>query len=151
MTAKEPTSANPFPSPEATMALLKANTQHSAKPDPYEKRHWDLLNKAYSLLASTLRDRPAVGPLIAALKDQDRTMRAGAAAALGGFHRDTRAVKPLIASLDDPEWHVRAVAAWALGEIGPEAAIPALTELSKDKDSRVRKQAAEAIKKIRGR
>ena len=60
--------------------------------------------------------KPAVDPLIAALKNQNSDIRGRAARALGTI-RDTRAVDPLIAALKDENSGVRGRAARALQEI----------------------------------
>jgi hypothetical protein len=51
----------------------------------------------------------------------------------------------------DKDWLVRRSAGWDSGRIGPEAktAIPALIELLKDEDERVREAAGEALVKIK--
>jgi len=74
---------------------------------------------------------PAVDPLIAALKDRDRTFRATAARTLGNI-RDPRAVEPLSLLLKDSDTHVRLAAVQALGEIAdPRAAEPLLEYLER--------------------
>jgi len=60
--------------------------------------------------------KPAVEPLIAALKDKDSRVRYSAAWALGKIG-DKRAVEPLIAALKDKDSTVRRDAAWALTKI----------------------------------
>ena len=92
---------------------------------------------------------------IAALKDNDWSVRKAAAEALAEI--GAPAVKPLIAVLKDRDWSVRE-AAEALGEIGDERAVEPLIAALKDierKDWRkadndwlVRKAAAEALDKL---
>jgi HEAT repeat protein len=93
---------------------------------------------------------PAVEPLIAALKDENRCMRKGAAHVLGCI-KDPRAVKPLIEVLNDD--YVGAKAAWALDRIPPwkenpavKEAIPRLIELANNnREELVRLRAVEAL------
>lgn len=87
---------------------------------------------------------PAVGPLIAALLDENSTVRASSADALGQLG-DPRAVAPLIAALSDTERQVRLEAAEALGEIGDQRAIERLVNLLDDPDEMVRLYAVRAL------
>ena len=68
----------------------------------------------------------------------------------GRRHRPGRGDADLIDALKDKDAIVRGEIAESLGEIGPDAkdAAPALTALLKDKNKDVRKNAAEALKKI---
>jgi hypothetical protein len=59
--------------------------------------------------------KTAIPPLIAALKDEDRSVRQSAAEALGQL-KDTRAVEPLIGVLEDENSKVRHAAIGALGQ-----------------------------------
>jgi HEAT repeat protein len=74
--------------------------------------------------APTQQDEPT---LIAALGDEDSSVRADAAEALGELG-DPQAVDPLIAVLDDEDVFVRLAAVEALGKIGEASAVPALTK-----------------------
>ena len=60
--------------------------------------------------------KPAVEPLLAALRDKDEDVRKNAALALG-YIKDPRAVEPLLAALKDKDKEVRGIAALSLGEI----------------------------------
>jgi HEAT repeat protein len=92
--------------------------------------------------------KPAVEPLIAALKGENAYVRQFAAYTLGEI-RDRRAVEPLIVTLNDKSIGVREAATGALGEIrAPRAIMPLIAEL-KDKDINIRKYATEALAKIR--
>ena len=119
---------------------------------------------------------PAVEPLIAALKDQNKDVRAYAAVTLGqigdaaveplilalkqypdkrsgvaqilGQIGDPRAVEPLIIALKDQNDYVRQWAAHALGKIGDPRAVEPLRAALKDQNEDVRKWAAYALGKI---
>ncbi len=97
-------------------------------------------------------NKPAVEPLIIALKDEKwYDVRWRVAQALGKIG-DSRAVEPLMIALKDGKWPVRYKAAQALGEIGDERAIPALEEALKSKNKRgVRKAIIEALDKIKSK
>jgi HEAT repeat protein len=89
--------------------------------------------------------KPAVEPLIKALKDKYWAVREKAAWALGEI-KGASAVGPLIWSLKDENLNVREAAAWALGEIRDDSAIkPLIQALKDDKDWYVRQAAAWAL------
>jgi len=67
----------------------------------------------------------AVPGLIAALKQKDELVRAGAAEALKGIV-DRRSIESLVKALRDKNAVVRRAAAEALGDIGDRAAVPGL-------------------------
>ena len=85
--------------------------------------------------------KPAVEPLIAALKDHDRA--ADALVKIG-----KRAVEPLIAALKDENIHVRSNAVYVLGEIKDQRAVEPLIAALKDENIHVRARAADALRKI---
>lgn len=103
--------------------------------------------RARALAAAALGrvgDSCALGPLLAALADEE-LVRASAAAALAYFS-DRRATKVLIASLRDPAPGVRAAAASALWR-APDADVKAALETAThDPDVFVRQSAAYALK-----
>ena len=102
------------------------------------KQKWDELVKM---------GKPAVDPLINALKDKDSGIQGRAAEILGKI-KDHRAIESLITALKDKDSGVQGRAAEALGEIGkPDAVEPLITAL-KDKDPSVRWEAAEALGEI---
>ena len=101
-------------------------------------------------------DAPDVMPrLLAALKDDDASVRLAATDALRGPVGKRRAAVPgLIALLTDPDSQVRCGAAWALRDLGKEGqgAVPALRGvLLQDADEEPRRAAFEAIRAITSR
>jgi HEAT repeat protein len=92
--------------------------------------------------------RPAVEPLIGALRHNDSRVRQGAAEALG-LIGDVWAVKPLTKRLRDKDGDVRSAAAEALGHLGDARAVKPLIEALQRRDSAMRPEAAEALGKIR--
>jgi HEAT repeat protein len=80
---------------------------------------------------------PAVGRLVAALKDKDEMVRKQAIIALGRI-KDPAAINPLIEMLKDPDWFTRLSAAAALEQIGDERGREAIKPLMKDPDLVVR-------------
>jgi HEAT repeat protein len=91
--------------------------------------------------------KPALEPLIAALEDENSSVRSYAAEALG-FTKDTRAVEPLIVALGDEEPGVRWDAAVALGKIGDSRAVESLIVALEDEGANIRGSAAEALGNI---
>ncbi|MFQ6078745.1 MAG: HEAT repeat domain-containing protein [Thermodesulfobacteriota bacterium] len=91
--------------------------------------------------------KPAVEPLIAALKDEDSYIRGYAAEALGEIG-DPRAVEPLIAALEDKDPSVSEKVAWALGEIKDRRAVEPLIGALHHEQLWVRRTTAEAMGKI---
>jgi HEAT repeat protein len=85
-----------------------------------------------------------VGPLITALKDQDRLVRQSAANALG-LIGDVSAVEWLLAALDTDDWVMRGYVARALGGIGGARAVEALIDAVDDNHKFVRGEAVEAL------
>ena len=59
------------------------------------------------------------------------------------------ALDPLIRALSDEKEDIRMFAAWALGEAGEEKGVPALIGALRDKSWNVRKNVAEALKKLK--
>lgn len=93
--------------------------------------------------------KPAVRPMIKALKDwRDSRLRSTAAFILGEIG-DRRAVKPLIHRLEDRDWRVRAVAVAALGKIGDARAVEPLTKALRDEHIQVREAVEWALKRIK--
>lgn len=84
--------------------------------------------------------------MIASFRNKDKNERKKAADRLveiGG-----PAVASLICALDDRVSYVRATAAQVLGNIGDPRALKPLKKALQDKDSKVRKEAREALVKL---
>jgi HEAT repeat protein len=97
--------------------------------------------------------RPCLPALMKALGDNDASVRAWSAQAIGYIGPDAEeAVPALIALLRNQDVGSRNSAAIALRTIGPEAksALPALREALSDPNEDVRRFAAVAIEKIEG-
>jgi HEAT repeat protein len=94
-------------------------------------------------------DAAVIGLLVKAFDDRDPSVRAAGLAGL--FRGGQSSVQPLVETLSHKNPRVRAGVARALGRIGPTAkdAVPALTELSKDRDESVRNSAEMALRQIR--
>jgi hypothetical protein len=92
--------------------------------------------------------KPAVEPLIAALRDEQADIRAFSALTLGRIG-DVRAIEPLIAALDDQEATVRQRAAEALGSFTDPNVIDALSIALDDENEQVRRSALLSLGNIR--
>jgi HEAT repeat protein len=95
----------------------------------------------------------AIPALVDQLKASERSVRLGAAAALGAMGANAEpAVPGLIEALRDPDVHVRKMAALTLGDLGSAAdmAVPALIEALADEHESVRRRAAVALGDIGG-
>jgi HEAT repeat protein len=120
-------------------------------------------------------DTGAVEPLLAALQDDNASVRIAVIGALGriggpaavepltavltsqavdirkaaadslGLIGDSRALEPLIACLKDASWSVRRAAAEALGQIRDARAADSLNAASEDPDANVRRAVADAL------
>ena len=91
-----------------------------------------------------LRDRRAVGPLIAALGDTESEVRGPAASALGAFG-DRRAVEPLLQALGDPERNVRLGAAWSLEKLADPRSFGAMVGALADDHWMMRQAAVQTL------
>ncbi len=94
-------------------------------------------------LLGDLRDKRAVVPLCAALKDRRPEVRATITEVLGRM--GPLVVEPLIIALLDDDWAIRASAAKVLGLTNDERAFEPLSEALRDSDARVREIAANAV------
>ncbi len=113
------------------------------------KEEVDVNMKGYFSIALGMIGKPAVEPLIQAMKDTnnfDPYDRLSAALALGYIGKS--AVEPLIQVLNDDDNTNRYSAAVALGNIGDSRAIEPLKKALNDEDYRVREKAKEALEKI---
>jgi HEAT repeat protein len=91
--------------------------------------------------------KPALEPLLTALKDRDPDIRKIAVEGLAGLG-DTQAVEPLAVMLKaERESNVRQTVVTSLGEMGPTAIAPLAATL-KDEDPEIRKNAIRALEKI---
>lgn len=88
--------------------------------------------------------------LIAALHDQGKYVRSGAAWALGDI-KDDRAVEPLIVALGDSDSNVRVRAAEALGKIKDSRALEPLIAVFRDENPYVRNAAANSVGEMKDR
>jgi HEAT repeat protein len=102
-------------------------------------------NAATNALVKT--GRPAVDPLIAALKDGDYSVREAAADTLGQIG-DARGAEPLIAALKDGTSSVRTAAAGALVKIGRAAVEPLIAVLVDSVSNDLRECAAALLGNI---
>ena len=89
----------------------------------------------------------AVDPLIAALQDDNKSVRSSSAEALG-YIGDARAIEPLITSLKDKEEYVRGEAARALGTYPDASVVESLMVALRDESSYVRSMSANSLEKI---
>lgn len=94
--------------------------------------------------------RPAVKPLITAMKNENGEVRKNAARALGEI-KDRRAVKTLIAALDDEDKDFREIVVQALGRIEDSRVVEPLISVlnNQDEDESVRWEAAASLGKIK--
>jgi HEAT repeat protein len=106
-----------------------------------------------ALWQSRVNIRPALPALVKALQDDDSTVRAWAAQAIGGIGREAASAVPaLIALLRNEDEGSRNSACIALRGIGTAAkdALPALRQALSDSSANVRGFAARAIVAIEG-
>jgi len=96
-----------------------------------------------SLLLGQLKDSGGIDPLIRALRDPDKKVRAQAARSLGVIGDPS--VASLISLMDDPDWRVRYRAAEALGITRSHKAVPRLIAALEDPKDHVRYMAAKAL------
>ena len=88
---------------------------------------------AMNVALGEMKDKGAVEPIIALLKDKDMRVRKAAVEVLGEIN-DKRAVEPFIALLKNKRSNVRVEAADALGEMKDKRAVKPLIALLKYKD-----------------
>jgi HEAT repeat protein len=115
-----------------------AHTLHDST-DPKVRQY------AAYLLGSTQNPR-AIQPLIEALGDFDKSVRAQAMSALVTIGR--AAVEPLTSAMNEPQWETRYRAVEALGKIADERAVQPLIQALKDNRDHVRYMAAKGLREI---
>ena len=127
----------------ASLHWNKKKVVHYTDED-YELSHTDSLARQPVEILTSI-GKPAVKPLIAALKDNHPLVRRHAAEALGEI-KDPRAVEPLVAALKDTDSLIRRHAVEALGKIRDLRAIkPLIAVLNEDRQPHVRMSAAKAL------
>ncbi len=104
---------------------------------------------AFALGETQTESDAAFGVFVAALEDPEDDVRTVAAGALDNF--GIKALPALIGALDDEEWSVVTNAICGLIDIGSPKAVPALKPLLKHENELIRNEAAEAIKKLKGK
>jgi HEAT repeat protein len=120
---------------EAVDALIKALYDED----------WEVRKYAANSLG-IIGDQNALPYLIEILNDPDRQVRQYAAVALGKM-KDERAISILLESMDDEDDNVKLISMYALENMGEKAVGP-LTKTLKDKDWRIRANAAIVLGKI---
>lgn len=88
----------------------------------------------------------AIQPLIEALGDFDKSVRAQAMAALVAIGKT--AVEPLSVAMKEPKWETRYRAVEALGKIADEKAVKPLIQALKDNRDHVRYMAAKGLREF---
>jgi HEAT repeat protein len=97
------------------------------------------------------RARGLIPALLDNLKDKDHMVRGSAARALGQIGSDEERVLVALAAVlkKDPDPSARDHAAYALGYIGSPRSRPALEEVLKDGEERVREGAMSALERVK--
>ena len=91
-----------------------------------------------------MKDKRAVKPLLATLKDEDEYVREGAAWGLGQI-RDQSVVPALIAAIKDKDKYVRESAVTSLGDLGDKRAVKPLIQALRDGDESMRRTTEKAL------
>ncbi|NVM27464.1 MAG: HEAT repeat domain-containing protein [Candidatus Helarchaeota archaeon] len=115
------------------MEEIQKNLNYLEQPD--ERVRVEALNHIYNLLKRNKKEKvqqiklpqSITNPLVACLKDTERSVRAWGAAVLGELG-DMSVVDPLLICLKDPEKWVRENAATALIKLGDERAVKSMLE-----------------------
>ena len=139
---------------EVLQKVVRALTESLQDRSPYVRRF-----ATYTLTFFKLRAKPAIESLIGILGDDSMPFgNESGPCPSNGFQASltlaaigSDAVDPLIAAIEDRNQPRRDLACYALELLGPAAktAIPALSRLQQDPDTRLRKAAASALKQIR--
>ncbi len=109
-------------------------------------REWSTRIAAVKALGK-LGERTSLGPLVAAVYDENDAVRAVAVQVLGRIGQRAP-IGPLVDALHDSAWNVRTAAALALGQIGERAPIHELVEAIHDEDGSVCAAAAQALGRL---
>ena len=96
-----------------------------------------------AMLLGQFSEPEGIGPLLYAIRDPDKKVRARAAEALGMIGDPS--VDSLVLLMDDPDWKIRYRAAEALGITGSKKGVPSLITALDDPKDHVRYMAAKAI------
>jgi HEAT repeat protein len=96
-----------------------------------------------AMLLGQLRETEGIDPLIRALRDPEKKVRAQAVTALGEIGDPS--VDSLTLLMNDPDWKVRYRAAEALGIIRSKKAVPFLITALDDQKDHVRYMAAKSL------
>ncbi|MGH7185374.1 MAG: HEAT repeat domain-containing protein [Pseudomonadota bacterium] len=132
---------------DAAVALGGLRDKRAVEPLIAVLRDSDRAVREASVAALTAIGEPAVEPLGACLRDQNLTVQESAAAILASIG-DARVADELIAALTSADWVVRMHAAKALGRIGEARTIPALMPLLQDKVKAVREEVSGALARL---
>lgn len=106
--------------------------------------YWTVLHMLESLLEKHVSEEVFYAAVIQALQYGHAGSRLWAAYLIGRTH-DPKYLEPLLTSLHDPKQQVRENVIQAIQMLGDARAIPALQEVQKDPDPKIRKAAQEAI------
>lgn len=113
--------------------------------DQLKSNDWQVREEAVKSLIKL--GKPAVDPLITALKDDDGDIRCAAAFSLG-YIGDRRAIKPLVNALKDEDSRVKHRAIEALGRIADMHCVEPLIGTLNDEDIYVQNAVVNALVKI---
>jgi HEAT repeat protein len=126
---------------------LYAEQERSGPADRFLEIFSDDYDRQGALTYETV-DPSVYRALAAALKDDDKSVRADAAYALGILNGNSE-IKELVAALQDPDAGVRGAAATAIGKVGRTEEGKALIPLLSDDSANVRNRALHAIGVLR--
>ena len=105
-----------------------------------------LVRQYAAYLLGEAKSPRAIQPLIEALADFDKSVRAQATFALSAIGK--AAIEPLSAAMKEPQWETRYRAAEALGRIADEKAVQPLIQALHDNRDHVRYMAAKGLQEL---
>lgn len=105
-----------------------------------------LVRQYAAYLLGNAKNPRAIQPLVEALADFDKSVRAQATLALSSIGKS--AIEPLAEAMKEPQWETRYRAAEALGRIADEKAVRPLIQALKDNREHVRYMAAKGLREI---